>query len=50
MTETAKLSQKDSDAQTQRRLTESVGLRLERQEKTTTPSPWSSLKRLLRLG
>ena len=39
--------QKDEDERTQRRLTESVGVRLEPSQKQ---SPWSSLKRLLRIG
>ena len=43
------LTQKDEDSRSQRRLTESVGVRLETPAKSTT-SPWSALKRVLRLG
>lgn len=42
-------SQKEVDEGKQRRLTERVGVRLERQEKSTTSS-WAGLKRLLRIG
>ena len=42
------VSQKDEDSRSQRRLTESVGVRLETAPKSS--SPWSRLKQLLRLG
>jgi hypothetical protein len=44
-----KLSQQDEDSESQKDLTGKVGVRLERPEKSTT-SPWSSVKRLLRIG
>jgi hypothetical protein len=44
-----KMSQQDADTQTQKDLTGKVGVRLERQEKSAS-SPWSKVKRLLRLG
>jgi hypothetical protein len=44
-----KMSQQDADTQTQKDLTGKVGVRLERQEKPAS-SPWSKVKRLLRLG
>jgi hypothetical protein len=46
---TAKLSQQDQDTRTQNELTSKVGVRLTRPEKSTT-SPWSAVKRLLRIG
>jgi hypothetical protein len=49
MSADAKASQADEDGRTQDRLTRSVGIRLERSEKSTT-TPWGTLKRLLRIG
>jgi hypothetical protein len=49
MTTQEKLSQQDLDREVQDALTSKVGVRLTRPEKSTT-SPWSSLKRLLRIG
>jgi hypothetical protein len=49
MTTNVKMSQQDADSQTQRDLTGKVGVRLEQQEKSAS-SPWSRVKRLLRLG
>jgi hypothetical protein len=43
------LSQQEKDSRTQEKLTSSVGVRLTTPEKSTT-SPWSSLKRMLRIG
>ena len=43
------MSQEDADAQTQKDLTGKVGVRLTRPEKSGS-SPWSTVKRLLRLG
>jgi hypothetical protein len=45
---TEKLSQQDEDTRKQHALTGNVGVRLTRQKSTT--SPWSAVKRLLRLG
>jgi hypothetical protein len=44
-----KLSQQDEDSRTQADLTSKVGVRLETPEKSAT-SPWSSVKRMLRIG
>jgi hypothetical protein len=49
MNSTVKMSQQDADTQTQKDLTGKVGVRLTRQEKSGS-SPWSRMKRLLRLG
>ena len=49
MNSTVKMSQQDVDTQTQKNLTGTVGVRLERQEKSDS-SPWNRVKRLLRLG
>jgi hypothetical protein len=49
MDSTVKMSQQDADTQTQKDLTGKVGVRLERQQKSDS-SPWSRVKRLLRLG
>jgi hypothetical protein len=49
MTTQEKLSQQDLDREVQDALTSKVGVRLTTPEKSTT-SPWSSLKRLLRIG
>jgi hypothetical protein len=49
MSTNVKMSQQDEDTQTQKDLTGKVGVRLERQEKSGS-SPWSRVKRLLRLG
>lgn len=49
MSSNVKMSQQDVDTQTQKDLTGKVGVRLEREEKSGS-SPWSSVKRLLRLG
>jgi hypothetical protein len=49
MDSTVKMSQQDADTQTQKDLTGKVGVRLERQQKPDS-SPWSRVKRLLRLG
>ena len=49
MDSTVKMSQQDADTQTQKDLTSKVGARLTRQEKSGS-SPWSRVKRLLRLG
>lgn len=45
---TTKMSQQDMDTQTQKDLTSKVGVRLERQESSS--SPWGRIKRLLRLS
>jgi hypothetical protein len=44
-----KLSQQDEDTRAQTELTGKVGVRLTRPGKSTT-SPWSKVKRLLRIG
>lgn len=49
MNENEKLSQQDTDSESQKELTGKVGVRMERPEKPTT-SRWSSVKRLLRIG
>ena len=49
MTTHEKPSQQDEDRDAQDALTSKVGVRLTTPEKSTT-SPWSSLKRLLRIG
>jgi hypothetical protein len=49
MNSNVKLSQQDEDTQTQKDLTGKVGVSLTRQEKSSS-SPWSRVKRLLRLG
>jgi hypothetical protein len=49
MDSTVKMSQQDTDTQTQKNLTGKVGVRLTRPEKSGS-SPWSRVKRLLRLG
>jgi hypothetical protein len=49
MSTTVKTSQQDADTQTQKDLTGKVGVRLTRSEKSDS-SPWSRVKRLLRLG
>jgi hypothetical protein len=49
MDSTVKMSQQDADTQTQKDLTSKVGVRLTRPEKSGS-SPWSRVKRLLRLG
>jgi hypothetical protein len=49
MNSNVKMSQQDADTQTQKDLTGKVGVRMERQEKSGS-SPWSRVKRLLRLG
>jgi hypothetical protein len=46
---TEQLSQQDRDTRTQTELTSKVGTRLTRPVKSTT-SPWSAVKRLLRIG
>jgi hypothetical protein len=49
MNSSVKMSQQDADTQTQKDLTGKVGVRLTRPENSAS-SPWSRLKRLLRLG
>jgi hypothetical protein len=49
MSADVKTAQATEDSRTQTRLTRSVGTRLERPVKSTT-SPWSAVKRLLRVG
>lgn len=49
MNATVKTSQQDADTQTQKNLTGKVGIRLTRQDKSAS-SPWSTVKRLLRIG
>jgi hypothetical protein len=49
MNSSVKVSQQDADSKTQKDLTGKVGVRLTRPE-TSGSSPWSRLKRLLRLG
>jgi hypothetical protein len=49
MSSNATMSQQDEDSETQKDLTGKVGVRLTRQEKSGS-SPWSKVKRLLRLG
>jgi hypothetical protein len=49
MSTNVKMSQQDTDTQTQKDLTGKVGVRLERPEKSGS-APWSRVKRLLRLG
>jgi hypothetical protein len=49
MNSSVKTSQQDADSQTQKDLTGKVGVRLERQGKSAS-SPWSRVRRLLRLG
>jgi hypothetical protein len=49
MSTDVKMSQQDVDAKRQKDLTGTVGVRLERQERSGS-SPWRSVKRLLRLG
>jgi hypothetical protein len=49
MNANVKMSQQSADTQTQKDLTSKVGVRLTRPEKSGS-SPWSRLKRLLRLG
>jgi hypothetical protein len=49
MNTNVKMSQQDADAQTQKDLTGKIGVRLTRPE-TSDSSPWSRVKRLLRLG
>jgi hypothetical protein len=44
-----KMSQRDTDTQTQKDLTGKVGIRLTPQPKSAS-SPWSRVRRLLRLG
>lgn len=49
MNEHVKTSQQQEDTQTQNDLTAKVGVRLTQREKSTS-SPWSSMKRLFRVG
>jgi len=49
MSTNVKMSQQDTDTQTQKDLTGKVGVRLERDQKSDS-SPWGRMKRLLRLG
>ena len=49
MNANVKMSQRDADTQTQKDLTGKVGVRLTPQHKSAS-SPWSRVKRLLRLG
>jgi len=49
MNANVKMSQQDADTETQKDLTGKVGVRLTRREKSAS-SPWSRVKRLLRLG
>jgi hypothetical protein len=49
MSTNVKMSQQDTDTQTQKDLTGKVGVRLERDQKSDS-SPWGRVKRLLRLG
>jgi len=49
MNANVKMSQQDTDTQTQKDLTGKVGVRLTRPEKADS-SPWNRVKRLLRLG
>jgi hypothetical protein len=49
MNSNMKISQQEQDNRTQTELTSKVGVRLTRPEKSTT-SPWSTAKRLLRIG
>ena len=44
-----KVSQQDEDSRAQEELTGKVGVRLTQPEKSTS-SPWSAVKRLLRIG
>jgi len=44
-----KMSQQDEDTQTQKDLTGKVGVRLTAQDRSAS-SPWSRVKRMLRLG
>jgi hypothetical protein len=49
MSTNVKMSQQDTDTQTQKDLTGKVGVRLERDQNSDS-SPWGRMKRLLRLG
>jgi hypothetical protein len=49
MNANVKLSQQDDDTRAQKVLTGKVGVRLTRPEKSTS-SPWSAVKRVLRIG
>ena len=49
MNEHEQTSQQQDDTRAQSDLTAKVGVKLSRPEKSTT-SPWSSVKRLLRIG
>jgi hypothetical protein len=49
MDEATKISQQQQDTSAQNDLTAKVGVKLTRPEKSTT-SPWSAIKRLLRIG
>jgi hypothetical protein len=49
MNANAKLSQQDEDTHRQKQLTETVGRKLTRPEKSSA-SPFSAVKRLLRIG
>jgi hypothetical protein len=49
MNENVKLSQQEEDSRTQVDLTSKVGVRLTTPEKSAT-SPWSAVKRMLRIG
>ena len=49
MNANVKMSKQDADTRTQKDLTGKVGVRLTRPEKSDS-SPWSRVKRLLRLG
>ena len=49
MDTSTKVSQQDADSDTQKALTGKVGVRLTQPEKSSA-SPWSAVKRLLRIG
>jgi hypothetical protein len=49
MNANVELSQQEEDSRTQAELTGKVGVRLSTPEKSTT-SPWSAVKRMLRIG
>jgi hypothetical protein len=49
MNSNMKISQQEQDSRTQTELTSKVGVRLTRPRSSTT-SPWSTVKRLLRIG
>lgn len=49
MSENLQTSQQQDDTRAQSDLTSKVGVKLSRPEKSTT-SPWSAVKRLLRIG